>query len=60
MPAPFIAGYHLKLLSGIWGPLYIVAKIDEEQQLVNSNKELIRIFEQKIVTTINRLWNIEQ
>jgi type I restriction enzyme M protein len=34
----------------------IVAKIEEEQRLVNANKELIRIFEEKIKTTINRVW----
>jgi type I restriction enzyme M protein len=34
----------------------IVAKIEEEQCLVNANKELIRIFEEKIKTTINRVW----
>ncbi len=34
----------------------IVAEIEREQQLVNGNKELIRIFEAKIQTTINRIW----
>lgn len=34
----------------------IVAQIEEEQRLVNANKELIRLFEAKIKTTINRIW----
>lgn len=34
----------------------IVAQIGKEQQLVNANKELIRLFEAKIKTTINRVW----
>jgi len=29
---------------------------EAEQRLVNANKELIRIFEDKIKTTINRVW----
>ncbi len=34
----------------------IVTQIEQEQQLVNSNKELIKIFEQKIKDEINKLW----
>ncbi|MHB1592002.1 MAG: N-6 DNA methylase, partial [Sulfuricella sp.] len=34
----------------------IVAEIEAEQALVNANKELIRRFEAKIKTTINRVW----
>ncbi len=34
----------------------IVTQIEEEQRLVNANKELIRLFEDKIKTTINRVW----
>ena len=34
----------------------IVAGIDEEQRAINANKELIRIFEDKIKATINRVW----
>ena len=37
----------------------IVAQIEEEQRLVNANKELIRIFEEKIKVTINRVWGEE-
>lgn len=34
----------------------IVARIEREQSLVNSNKELITIFEAKIKAEINKLW----
>lgn len=34
----------------------IVKRIEEEQALVNSNKQLIEIFEQKIKDEINKLW----
>jgi type I restriction enzyme M protein len=34
----------------------IVAQLDAEQRLVNANKELIRIFEDKIKAVINRVW----
>ena len=35
----------------------IVAEIDAEQALVNANRELIRRFEAKIKTTIDRVWS---
>lgn len=34
----------------------IVARIEQEQQLVNANKQLIEIFEQKIKDEIGKLW----
>lgn len=34
----------------------IVAQIEKEQELVNSNKELIEIFEQKIKDKISKVW----
>jgi len=34
----------------------IVAEIEAEQELVDANQELIRIFEEKIKQTINRVW----
>ncbi|MGZ0018764.1 N-6 DNA methylase [Nitrosomonas sp. wSCUT-2] len=34
----------------------IVAQIEAEQRLVNANKELIRLFEDKIKVVINRVW----
>lgn len=34
----------------------IVNRIEQEQQLVNANKELIKIYEQKIKDEINKLW----
>lgn len=38
----------------------IVAQIESEQSLVNANKELITIYEQKIKDEINELWEQEQ
>ncbi len=35
---------------------FIVSQIEKEQQLVNANKELIEIYEQKIKDEINKLW----
>ncbi len=34
----------------------IVNHIEREQQLINANKDLIKIFEQKIKDEINKLW----
>jgi type I restriction enzyme M protein len=34
----------------------IVNRMEQEQQLVNANKELIKIYEQKIKDEINKLW----
>jgi len=34
----------------------IVTQVDKEQKLVNSNKEIIEIFENKIKLEINKLW----
>jgi len=34
----------------------IVAEIEEEQRLVATNQTLLRRFEAKIKTTINRVW----
>ena len=34
----------------------IVSKIEKEQQLVNSNKQIIEIFEQKIKDRIAKVW----
>jgi restriction endonuclease S subunit len=34
----------------------IVARIEKEQELVNANKELIKIFEQKIKDRIAKVW----
>ena len=36
----------------------IVKQIEEEQALINSNKKLIEIFEQKIKDEINKLWQV--
>lgn len=37
----------------------IVAQIEKEQELVNSNKELIEIFEQKIKDRIAKVWGVK-
>jgi len=37
----------------------IVHRIEEEQALVNSNKKLINIFEQKIKDKINEVWGVK-
>ena len=36
----------------------IIKKIEEEQELVNANKKLISLFEQKIKNKINAVWGI--
>ncbi len=38
----------------------IVDRIEQEQQLINANKELIKIFEQKIKDEISKLWQNEE
>lgn len=38
----------------------IVRRIQEEQYLINSNKKLITLFQQKINNKINTLWNIKE
>jgi type I restriction enzyme S subunit len=38
----------------------IVQRIEQEQQLVNANKELIKIFDQKIKDEIGKLWEKER
>jgi type I restriction enzyme M protein len=37
----------------------IVDQIEQEQQLINANKQLIQIFEQKIKDEINKLWQAD-
>jgi restriction endonuclease S subunit len=57
------AGINNKMLLEILIPLpplpiqqEIVAKIEEEQKIVNANKRLIEIYEQKIKDTIGEVW----
>jgi len=38
----------------------IVSRIESEQKLVEANRKLIALFEQKIKERINRLWEINQ
>lgn len=37
----------------------IITRIEQEQQLVNGNKQLIALYEQKIKDEINKLWQAE-
>jgi type I restriction enzyme M protein len=60
---PFISGKELKLIQipipTISEQQTIVKAIEEELQLVNANKRLIKIFEQKIKTKIGEVWGVE-
>lgn len=38
----------------------IVERIEEEQALVNGNKKLIALFEQKIKNKINEVWGVKE
>lgn len=38
----------------------IVIRIEQEQELVNANKQLITIFEQKIKDKINEVWGVKE
>jgi type I restriction enzyme M protein len=38
----------------------IVKAIEEEMQLVNANKRLVEIFEQKIKTKIGEVWGVKE
>lgn len=55
--------YQCKILATFTVPLpdletqhQIVAQIEKEQELVNANKQLIEIFEQKIKDRIAKVW----
>ncbi|MCA0427119.1 MAG: hypothetical protein LCH37_06755 [Bacteroidetes bacterium] len=55
IPRDFVACYQIPLPS-IKEQQSIVKAIEEEMQLVNANKRLIEIFEQKIKEKINEVW----
>ncbi len=61
---PFISGKELKLISIPLPPVseqqQILNRIEQEQQLINANKELIKIYEQKIKDEINKLWQTDK
>ncbi|MFD2245573.1 restriction endonuclease subunit S [Pontibacter ruber] len=38
----------------------IVVKLEKEQELVNANKQLVQIFEQKIKNRIAKVWGVEK
>lgn len=52
---------HLKQMTIQIPPLseqkLIVEQINFEKQIINANKELIRLFEQKIEDELNKLWD---
>ena len=41
-------------------PAQIVAQIEDEQEMVNANKKLIEIYEQKIKDKIGEVWGEEE
>ena len=45
-------------LPGIQIQKRIINKIEDEQKIIDANKELIKIYEQKIKDKIANLWNI--
>ena len=38
----------------------IISQIEKEQELVNANKQLIEIFEQKIKDRIAKVWGVDK
>ena len=38
----------------------IVQRIEQEQQLISSSKQLVTIFEQKIKDKINEVWGVKE
>ena len=55
VPREFVANWKIPL-PDLETQRSIVAQIETEQRLVNANKDLIRIFEDRIKATINRVW----
>ncbi len=55
VPKDFVLSYNIPLPS-INEQEAVVEKIEREQALVDGNKELIQLFEQKIKDEINKLW----
>ena len=53
--------YEVKIpLPSIEEQLTIIKAIEEELHLVNANKRLIEIFEQKIKTKISEVWGVKE
>lgn len=58
IPREFVANYQIPLPT-IEEQQSIVQAIEEEMQLVNANKRLIEIFEQKIKDKISEVWGVK-
>jgi type I restriction enzyme M protein len=59
IPREFVSTYQIPLPS-LSEQQTIVKAIEEEQQLVNANKRLIEIFEQKIKTKMGEVWGVKR
>jgi restriction endonuclease S subunit len=59
IPREFVTNYQIPLPS-IEEQQTIVKAIEEEMLLVNANKRLIEIFEQKIKTKIAEVWGVKE
>jgi len=55
-----LRGYIAKSLPDLATQNRLVAQIEKEQALVNANKELIKIYEQKIKDAIAKVWGEER
>jgi restriction endonuclease S subunit len=59
IPREFVTNYKIPLPS-LEEQQTIVKALEEEMQLVNANKRLIKIFEQKIKTKIGEIWGVKE
>lgn len=55
VPRDFVAAYPIPLPS-LAVQQVVISEIENEKQLVNSNKELVNLFEQKITAEMAKLW----
>lgn len=59
IPREFVIGFQIPL-PPLSEQQSIVAAIEEEMNLVNANKKLIEIFEQKIKSKISEVWGVKE
>ena len=59
IPREFVSSFQIPLPS-ITEQQTIVKAIEEEMQLVEANKTLISLFEQKIKNKINEVWGVKE
>ena len=59
IPREFVTTYQIPLPS-LSEQQAIVKEIEEELQLINGNKRLIEIFEQKIKIKIGEVWGVNE